>query len=129
MIEAIRALKIKPDVCLIDGQGLAHPIRCGLATHIGVLLEIPTIGVAKSLLCGKVGPFAGNKAFILDDSEIIGAAIKTVPDKKPVFVSIGNMITLERAIEIVLHCSKTRIPEPIRMAHIRATKEKMRISY
>jgi deoxyribonuclease V len=115
---AIKKLKTKPDVFLVDGQGIAHPYRLGFASHLGLLLGKPTIGVAKSLLCGKAGSFNQNGwASITDKGEVVGAAV--VKDgKKPIYVSVGHKVSLERAIDIVKHCTKSyRIPEPIREAH------------
>lgn len=122
--KVIDKLEITPDVYLIDGHGIAHPFHCGLATHVGVLMGIPTIGVAKGLLYGEVGESKGAWAPIKEDETIIGVAIFT-GNRKPIYVSIGNMISLERAIEIVLTCLKgERVPKPIIMAHMKANREK-----
>ena len=125
-VSTIRKLRVQPDVFLADGQGVAHPYRCGFASHLGLVLDKPTIGVAKSLLCGDVGSFDDRGwAPITDDGEIIGAAVVTNPRQKPVYVSIGHRVSLKRAISVVAHCVKRdRIPEPIRMAHLLATEEK-----
>jgi len=123
---AISKLKTKPDVFLVDAQGIAHPYRLGFASHLGLLLDIPTIGVAKSLLCGQLEP-PNREGWmpIVDKGEVIGAAIKKNEQTKPVYVSIGHKVSLERALEIVKHCTKSaRIPEPIRNAHALATEEK-----
>ena len=126
-LAAIKKLKTQPNVFLVDAQGIAHPYRLGFASHLGVLLDKPTIGVAKSLLCGQVQP--ENKAGwapIIDKDEIIGAELGS-EGGKPIYVSIGHRVTLERAIEIVEHCMRTnRLPEPIRSAHILATEAKER---
>jgi len=123
---AIRKLKTHPDVFLVDAQGIAHPYRLGFASHLGLLLDKPTIGVAKSLLCGKVG--AKNEpgwAPITDKGELIGAALTRDEKTQPIYVSIGHKVSLERAIEIVKHCIKSaRVPEPIRTAHMIAGQEK-----
>jgi len=123
---AIKKLKTTPDVFLVDAQGIAHPYRLGFASHLGLLLDKPTIGVAKSLLCGQVEQEDERGwAPITDKSEVIGAAIQRDERTKPVYVSIGHMVSLERAIEIVRHCTKAlRIPEPIRIAHLIADEEK-----
>lgn len=122
---AIRKLKTPPDVFLIDAQGIAHPYRLGFASHLGLLLDKPAIGVAKSLLCGQVQPV--NRfgwAPLMDKVEVIGAAIARAQDERPVYVSIGHKVSLETAIEIVKHCTMfARVPEPIRIAHNLATKE------
>jgi len=122
---AIMKLKIQPDVFLIDAQGIAHPYRLGFASHLGLLLDKPTIGVAKSLLCGQVQPV--NRfgwAPLTDRAEVIGAAVRKARDEKPVYVSIGHKVSLATAIEIVKHCTTSaRVPEPIRIAHILAARE------
>jgi deoxyribonuclease V len=117
-LAAIRKLKTMPDVFLVDGQGRAHPYRLGFASHLGLLLDKPTIGAAKSLLCGKIDAFNQNGwASIVDKGEVIGAAVVN-DGKKPIYVSVGHKVSLERAIDIVKHCTlHYRIPEPIRAAH------------
>ncbi len=123
---AVKKLKTPPDVFLIDAQGIAHPYRLGFASHLGLLLDKPTIGVAKSLLCGQVQPMDGQgRSPIMDRGEVIGAALRRIDNEKPVYVSIGHKVSLERAIEIVRHCTtSTRVPEPIRIAHVLATEER-----
>jgi deoxyribonuclease V len=123
---AIRKLKTRPDVFLVDAQGIAHPYRLGFASHLGVLLDKPTIGVAKSLLCGQIGsPNQQGWMPITDKREVIGAAIKRDEKTQPIYVSVGHGVSLERAIEIARHCTKSaRIPEPIRIAHTLASEEK-----
>jgi len=123
---AIKKLKTYPDVFLVDAQGIAHPYRLGFASHLGVLLDKPTIGVAKNLLCGQVEP-SNRQGWmpIIDKNEVIGAAIKKDEKTKLIYVSIGHKVSLERAIKIVRHCTKwARIPEPIRMAHTLAREGK-----
>jgi len=126
-LAAINKLKIQPDVFMVDAQGIAHPYRLGFASHLGVFLDKPTIGVAKSLLCGQVRP--ENKAGwspIVDKDETVGAELGSGGGKR-IYVSIGHKVTLERAIEIVEHCTRTsRLPEPIRSAHVLATEAKER---
>jgi deoxyribonuclease V len=123
-LAAIKKLKTQPDVFLVNGQGIAHPYRLGFASHLGLVVNKPTIGVAKSLLCGKVGNF--NKegwAPITHKDEIIGAAVAKC-GKKPIYVSIGHMISLKRAIKIVEHCIRShKLPEPLQMAHIIASRQ------
>jgi len=127
-LAAIRKLKTQPDVFMVDAQGIAHPYRLGFASHLGVFLDKPTIGVAKSLLCGRIQP--KNKARwppIIDKGEIIGAGLRRNKDEKPIYVSIGHKVTLERAIKVVEHCRRMdRLPEPIRIAHALATDERKR---
>ncbi len=123
---AIRKLKVKPDVFLVDGHGFAHPYRLGLASHLGLVLNIAAIGVAKNLLCGRIIEVK-NKVWkpIVHRGEIIGGAVYTNPNAKPIYVSAGHKVSLESAIKIVLKCSKGyRIPEPIRKAHALAKKIK-----
>jgi len=123
IFRAINKLKLRPNVYLVDGHGWAHPYRCGLATHVGVTAHIPTIGVAKSLLYGEVKESAGKWAPIVEGDTIIGAAIFAKNGRKPIYVSVGHMVSLNRAIDIVLHCiKKGRIPEPIRAAHLTANE-------
>jgi len=127
---AIRRLHIKPDVFLVDGQGFAHPYGLGFASHLGLILDKSTIGVAKSLLCGKVeqNVEGGRVAPLIDRGEVIGAEVVTKQGTKPVYVSVGHKVSLQRATEIVMECTgKYRLPEPIRRAHIIASEEKRRL--
>ena len=126
---AIKKLQTQPDVFLIDGQGLAHPYRLGFATHLALAIDAPTIGVAKSLLCGKVEPVGEHGwAALTDRGEVIGAEVVTKPGTKPIYVSVGHRVSLERAIDVVRSCARTyRIPEPIRRAHILANEEKRKL--
>ena len=121
-ISAYLKLKIKPDISLVDGQGFLHPYRAGFASHLGIILNIPTIGVAKKLLCGKIGKWKNSWAPVIDRGEIIGAVLRT--KGKPICVSIGHRVSLETSIKIVKSCIKShRLPIPILMAHTYATKE------
>jgi deoxyribonuclease V len=123
-LAAIKKLKTKADVFLVDGQGIAHPHRLGFASHLGLLLDKPTIGVAKSLLWGEIGVLTSDGwAPIFDEGEVIGAAIAK-DSRKPIYVSVGHKVSLERAVDIVNHCTKSyRIPEPIRAAHKTANEK------
>ena len=128
--EAIKKLSSKPDVFFVDGQGFAHPYGLGFASHLGLILDKPTVGVAKSLLCGKVEPFeeSGRVALLKDKEEVIGAVVITKQGTKPVYVSVGHKVSLKRATEIVIECTgKYRIPEPVRRAHLIASEEKRRL--
>ncbi|MGD1042687.1 MAG: deoxyribonuclease V [Sedimentisphaerales bacterium] len=120
-IDAIEKLKNTPDVFIVDGQGIAHPRRLGIASHIGLLIDKPTIGCAKSRLIGtfdEPGRLKGNYSQLLDKREPIGAVLRTRANVKPVFVSVGHKCTLEDAISIILECTtKYRLPEPSRLAH------------
>jgi deoxyribonuclease V len=120
-IAAVEKLKNEPDVFLIDGQGLAHPRRFGLACHLGLFFDKPTIGCAKSRLIGffeNPAPEKGSFSPLKDGNEIIGAVVRTRTNVDPVFVSVGNKCLLNDAIKITLDCTtKYRIPEPTRLAH------------
>jgi deoxyribonuclease V len=112
----------EPDVVLFDGQGIAHPRRLGIASHMGLLLERPTIGCAKSRLCGgheEPGPKRGDWVPLVDGErgETIGAVLRTRDRVKPIYVSSGHLISLEASIDIVMRClDRTRIPKPTREA-------------
>lgn len=120
-IKAAEKLEATPDVFIIDGQGIAHPRRLGLAAHLGLFLNGPTIGCAKSRLIGKfsdVGPDKGSFSHLTDKEEVIGAVLRTRTNVKPVFVSPGNNCSLDDAIRITLQCAiRYRLPEPTRLAH------------
>jgi deoxyribonuclease V len=137
-IAAVEKLKSKPDVFMIDGQGIAHPRRLGIATHLGLFFDKPTIGCAKSRLTGvyeEPGSEKGAHALLKDKKgtpstqcEIIGAVLRTRTNVKPVFVSVGNICLLKDAIEITLACAvKYRLPEPTRLAHQLVSKLKLKI--
>lgn len=124
---AIKKLKLQPDVLLVDAQGFAHPYRCGFASHLGLALGKPTVGAAKSRLIGTPLEKETRK-LLIDNDEVIGEVVVTKTNRKPVYVSIGNMVSLETAVKIVKHCSKTRIPEPLFKAHNLATKERIKLT-
>ena len=122
-----RKLTVQPDVFLVDGHGFAHPFCCGFACHFGLMINKPTIGVAKSKLVGEIEETrkSGGVAFLKHKGEIIGAKLFTEDGKKPIYVSVGHMVSLSTAVKIVMHCIKSsRIPEPILEAHKLATAEK-----
>ncbi len=131
ILEALRRLSTAPDCLIFDGQGLAHPRRLGIASHIGVLLDRPSIGCAKSRLCGisaEPAEEAGSYAFLYDGEEIIGAVVRTRTRVSPVYVSIGHRVDLETAIELVLNCCRgRRLPETSRLAHRVAAGERLAI--
>jgi deoxyribonuclease V len=127
----IRKLRVQPDVFLVDGHGFAHPYRCGFASHLGLVMSKPTIGVAKGILVGEVEPtkVEGDVAFIRDKGEVIGAQILSKRGLKPIYVSVGHMISLETAIEVVKQCTlHNRVPEPVLQAHRMATAEKRKVN-
>lgn len=121
VMEALDRLSVLPDVFMTDGQGLAHPRRFGLACHLGVALDMPTIGVAKKKLIGDFESLAGDRGSstaLTHMGELIGAALRTREHVKPVFVSIGHRITLPEALDLTMACApRFKIPEPTRQAH------------
>lgn len=117
---AFEPLSQRPDLLLVDGHGYAHPRRFGLACHIGLLTGLPTIGCAKSRLCGAAeepSPMRGSTSALTDDGEVIGLVVRTKTAVKPVYVSVGHMIGLSEAAEWILRLApRRRLPEPIRLA-------------
>ena len=132
LLAALRKLQAMPDVLFCDGQGYAHPRRMGLATHLGIALDRPSIGCAKSILIGKhglVGRPEGMWAPILDGEETIGAALRTRAGVKPVYVSQGHRVSLETAIRLTLSVADgTRIPRPTRNADHYVSEVKRRLA-
>jgi len=122
LIKAFENLSITPDVVMIDGQGIAHPRGLGIASHIGLLLDIPTIGCAKNILVGRYdepGIDAGNHSQIIFNGKTIGAALRTKRNVSPVFISPGHKMDIASATEVVMKtCRGYRIPEPTRQAHL-----------
>ncbi|MDH5662431.1 MAG: endonuclease V [Elusimicrobiota bacterium] len=123
LIAALRKLERSPDIIIFDGQGIAHPVRFGLATHMGLLLGLSTIGCAKSVLYGHYEEpvnLKGAYTFLKDEGgELMGAALRTKNNVKPVFVSQGHRIDLDQALDVILTCCKRgKIPEPLRLAHL-----------
>lgn len=121
VLQALAKLEVRPDVLLFDGQGYAHPRRMGIASHVGVLLDCPTVGCAKSRLCGShVEPDVarGSQSRLMDGEEVIGVVLRTRSAVRPVYVSVGHRVSLESAVALVLGCGAGyRLPEPIRRAH------------
>lgn len=121
VLDALAELTIRPDLVLCDGQGLAHPRRFGIACHLGLLANIPAIGVAKSRLIGQHDPLPEERGAwqpLHDGREIIGAVLRTRAGTQPLYISIGHRISLPTAIEYVMHCTpKYRLPETTRQAH------------
>ena len=130
-IAAAKKLNSRPDIFIIDGQGIAHPRRLGLAAHLGLFFNKPTIGCAKSRLTGtfRDPPLEkGSYAQLSDRGEIIGAVVRTRTNVKPVFISVGNRCTLKDAIKTTLNCAiKYRLPEPTRLADKLVNKLKLRV--
>ncbi|MGC8816475.1 MAG: endonuclease V [Candidatus Hadarchaeum sp.] len=117
---------IEADVYMVGAQGVAHPRRAGLASHLGVILDRPTLGVAKSKLCGgaeEPGKMRGSFSLLKEDGETIGAVVRTRDRGRPVYVSVGHKISLPTAIKITLETTREhRLPEPLRLAHVIATR-------
>lgn len=128
-VSVLRKLRLQPEVLLVDGQGIMHPYRLGFASHLGLVLDMPTIGVAKSPLIGEVGELRKSGwAPITDRNEVVGAALATREGTKPLYVSVGHKVSLRRAIEVVRHCTpRHRIPKPLRLAHNLAAQEKAKL--
>ncbi len=128
VMEAIRRLKHPFGVVCFDGQGYAHPRRCGLATHVGVTLDVPAIGCAKSRLIGdydEPATNAGSSSRLMHQGEEVGLVLRTRTGVKPIFASIGHRVDLESVRRILLDCcTKYRIPEPTRLADIEVAKMK-----
>ena len=121
ILDAMEKLSIIPDLLIFDGQGLAHPRRLGIASHMGLLTDLPAIGCAKSRLCGQYeepGFERGSYVPLMDDGETIGAVVRTRKGINPVFVSVGHRVDLTTSIEYVLACCHGyRLPETTRQAH------------
>jgi deoxyribonuclease V len=120
ILAVIERLKHPYGALLFDGQGLAHPRRCGLATHVGVLLDVPSVGVAKSRLIGthaEPAVEAGSRVDLLDKSDVIGTVLRNRANVKPLYVSVGHRMDLESAAALVQACTtRYRLPEPTRVA-------------
>lgn len=126
VLKAWRRLETAPDSILCDGQGLAHPRRFGLACHLGMILDLPSVGCAKTRLLGsfeEVGLPRGSRSPLWDRGEVVGAVVRTRDGITPVFVSIGHKIGLDQAVELVLSTSgRYRLPEPVRQAHVQVNE-------
>jgi len=121
IIAAFEKLSTEPDLVIADGQGIAHPRHFGIASHLGLLLDKPTIGCAKSRLYGRhnqPGMAAGSYVYLYDKDSIIGAVVRTRENVNFVYVSIGHKISLQSAIQYILKCCRNyRLPQPTRLAH------------
>jgi deoxyribonuclease V len=124
LLAAFEKLTTEPDVLLVDGMGRAHPRRFGIACHLGLWLDKPSIGCGKTLLIGRHGDLPderGAHVDLVDKGEVIGAALRTRPGVKPVYVSVGHRCDLASALALTMACvKKYRLPEPIRAAHCAA---------
>jgi len=127
ILPALVKLRVHPDVLMTDSQGLAHPRRFGLACHLGVLLDIPAFGVAKSRLIGQYqepGRTKGDRSLLTDKDEIIGVVIRTRTNVKSVFVSQGHRVAITDVVRITLDCvSRYKLPEPTRQAHMLSRRD------
>lgn len=121
LFSLLEAISEKPDLIICDGQGLSHPRRCGIATHLGLLANIPTIGCGKTRHVGSFGELGderGATADLVDSGEVVGKALRTQNGVTPLFVSIGHRVSLHTAVDWILKlASKYRQPEPIRLAN------------
>ncbi len=122
LLRALEGLRVRPDVLLVDGHGRAHPRRLGIASHIGVLLDWPTVGVAKSVLVGRprgtLADEVGATVPLVHQGEVVALGVRTRQGVKPVWVSVGHRVDLPSAVALVLRCGRGyRLPEPLRWAH------------
>jgi len=115
LIELVQNLKI-PGIILVDGNGILHPRRFGLASYLGVKMNVQTIGVAKKLMLGKIGPRLENSADVIHDNEVLGRGL-WLKGRRPIYVSIGNRISLDSAVKVVIDNSVEGYPEVLRQAH------------
>ncbi|MEL7037331.1 MAG: deoxyribonuclease V [Cyanobacteria bacterium J06592_8] len=126
ILDALEKLTITPDLIICDGQGIAHPKRLGLACHLGILIDVPTIGAAKSKFIGthqELAAARGSWQPLMDNGEVIGAVVRSRTNVKPLYVSPGHRISLETAIDYVLECTpKYRLPETTRWADYLASQ-------
>lgn len=133
VLDVLGELPHQPDLLLCDGQGLAHPRGLGLASHVGLLLGWPAIGVAKSRLCGEhrqPGLRRGCRTQLKYDGRVVGAVLRTRHGVRPLFVSVGHCVTLDDAVRWVLRCGRGyRLPEPSRWAHQAVTRAKKQMPH
>ena len=126
LLKAFEELNHRPDVVIFDGHGIAHPRGIGLASHMGLFLDVPTVGCAKKRLVGihdKPGDKPGNYSLLMLDGKNIGAVVRTKKKVKPVFVSQGHKIGLPTAVDVVLSmCAGYRLAEPVRKAHLEVNR-------
>lgn len=126
VMAALHELRVRPDLLICDGQGIAHPRRLGIASHVGVLADLPSIGCAKSLLVGRHPPLPDQRGAtvpILHRGEEIGVALRTRQGVRPVYISVGHRISLAAAVRLVMECTtKYRLPEPTRAADALASR-------
>lgn len=130
--EALRKVRTPVDAVIFDSQGLAHPRRMGLASHLGLFLDVPSVGCAKTRLCGvhdEPGPEKGNAEDLVHHGEVVGRVLRTRTNVSPVYVSVGDRIDLPSAVGLTLSCCpRYRLPEPTRQAHLAANRLRTRES-
>ena len=130
VIDCFRKLRHTPDAVIFDGQGIAHPRRFGLAAHIGVWLDLPTVGCAKTRLIGNYkepGNKRGARQQLTHGTEVLGSVVRTRDNVKPVFVSPGQYLTVDAAVDLVLMCGAgRRLPEPTRLAHLAVNRARLK---
>ena len=119
ILAVLKKLNDSYDALMVDGHGLLHPRRFGIACYIGIKIDKPTVGVGKSLLCGSMAERAGSQVVLLD-GEIVGKVLKT--KSKPIYVSVGHKVSLQTAMKLVKDVIRHRIPEPLRLADINSRK-------
>ena len=126
ILQAFAKLQSRPDVLITDGQGLAHPRRLGIACHLGLLLDLPTVGCAKKRLCGRYdepGVARGDCSPLTDQGEVIGAVLRSRRAIKPLFISVGHRADLDTALALILRLTpRYRVPVPIRLAHVEVNR-------
>lgn len=126
ILEALRSLRSQPEAFLFDGQGICHPRRFGIAAHLGLWVDRPSVGVAKSRLIGEASepaPEPGSREPIMDAGECLGALLRTRPRANPLWISPGHRTDIDGAVALVLACCRGyRLPEPTRLAHIEVGK-------
>lgn len=132
LLQVFKKVKTVPDVIFVDGQGTAHPRRMGIASHVGLFIGLPAIGCAKSRLVGEFEPVdvvKGSRSQLKFKGKIVGWVLRTRDGVKPIFVSPGHLIGLERAVEVVLEsCIRYRVPEPVRRAHVLVNQLRKQVS-
>ncbi|HHT9125747.1 MAG TPA: deoxyribonuclease V [Candidatus Brocadiia bacterium] len=131
LLKAFSKIKQTPDIIIVDGQGIAHPRGIGLASHLGLILDMPSVGCAKSRLVGEhepVGKKAGSQSYIKINGKVVGVVLRTKTNIKPVYVSPGHKIDLASVVNVVLKCCRGyKLPEPTRQAHNLVNKLRRRL--
>jgi deoxyribonuclease V len=131
IIDIINSVELKPEILFINAQGIAHPMLCGCASHVGVLTNVPTIGVASQNLCGiysREPKDVDEYISLLYGGKVVGWALKSKTGCRPIFVSPGHRVSLKSSLDITMKCIKDhKLPEPLHLAHIAANEEKRRI--